>query len=760
MFADDFPELYEVGDNESLQSGSGSCISANFMDGNSYLRRDSNESIVISTDDEMVAFFADDNATLLSYTSSHILDEAFENDEIDYKNPIYNDFDYNFSLTEVDSNVLNNVMKYSLNKQGDDNDEKIEVSISSDLEFKIERPIIWTEFINYYWIGLFNNLKHKRKYVEYCNQVLNFKKKVNVISQKISVNNTTNIVEQEKTNYFNIENYDVNSYDNKGLFSTSESNLIFTEIEELFNMIDKLLTDDIIFMKNSKAPIGDFFNRYNSIKNDCLKLSNIKNNKIFNNARCSTEIKQYKNSKSIRKIKDKFTKENPVKDKKEFERKFKDDLIKDKQYIEKDKFLYSLKEWMKSIIFKQKEENYEMILKYYNRQQIYFTFIETIYSIYCHLKTISQLKTIPSDILLNTLNTIKKHITDYNDGKTIDEKKQQYQQLATSFKECIISKDEYIILNYKGSSTNKIAINKCFWTYRNKNMIKDIHKLIGFLNDFDVETEIVKQINILSKDYLRDLLKDEKEFEEFISTWYEKNEKEKKVLYKSNIFSEKEVWWYYFVYNLDLYYADETIDYETCCYPTGENYNIESLINNEEETPDDIEKGTLINNEEETPDDIEKGTLINNEEETPDDIEIFLESKSYLSHSITKKRPKYPLYKNFKWDKLEFNKDKIEFSKRQLQHNKYFIEKLNNELINNELKQIGELNESLVRKNFILDSIENIEEVLNELENMGNFIKEGVLLNEQLFFKLVLFGINILIFMGQYFWNNHIKPSI
>jgi predicted secreted protein len=757
MIADD---LYQVGDNETLQSGSGSCLSADFMDGNSYRSIHTNETLLISTDDEVERFFADDNATLPSYTSSHILDEAFENDEIDYKNPIYNDCDYNFSLTDVDSNVLNNVMKYSLNKQDDDNDEKIEVSISSDLEFKIERPIIWTEFINYYWIGLFNNLKHKRKYVEYCNQVLNFKKKVNVISQKISVNNTTNIVEQEKTNYFNIENYDVNSYDNKSLFSTSESNLIFTEIEELFNMIDKLLTDDIIFMKNSKAPIGDFFNRYNSIKNDCLKLSNIKNNKIFNNARCSTEIKQYKNSKSIRRIKDKFTNENPVKDKKEFERKFKDDLIKDKQYIEKDKFLYSLKEWMKSIIFKQKEENYEMILKYYNRQQIYFTFIETVYSIYCQLKTISQLKTIPSDILLNTLNPIKKYLTDYNNGKTIDEKKQEYQQLATSFKECIISKDEYIILNYEGSSTNKIAINKCFWTYRNKNMIKDIHKLIGFLNDFDVETEIVKQINILSKDYLRDLLKDEKEFEEFISNWYEKNEKEKKVLYKSNIFSEKEVWWYYFVYNLDLYYADETIDYETCCYPNGENYNIESLINNEEETSQDIEKGTLFINEENSQDDMEKGTLINNEEESPDDIKIFLESKSYLSHSIAKKRPKYPLYKNFKWDKLEFNKDKIDFSRRQLQQNKYFIEKLNNELINNELKQIGELNESYVRKNFILESIENIEEVLNELENMGNFIKEGVLLNEQLFFKLVLFGINILIFIGQYFWNNHIKPTI
>ena len=32
---------------------------------------------------------------------------------------------------------------------------------------------------------------------------------------------------------------------------------------------------------------------------------------------------------------------------KEFEEKFKDDLMKDKEYMEKDIFLFSLKEWMK-----------------------------------------------------------------------------------------------------------------------------------------------------------------------------------------------------------------------------------------------------------------------------------------------------------------------------------------------------------------------------------------------------------------------------
>ena len=82
---------------------------------------------------------------------------------------------------------------------------------------------------------------------------------------------------------------------------------------------------------------------------------------------------------------------------------------------------------------------------------------------------------------------------------------------------------------------------------------------------------------------------------------------------------------------------------------------------------------------------------------------------------------------------------------------------MKNEKINDEILKIEKFTESSVRKQFILDCLQNIERILNELENMGNFIKEGVLLNDQLFFKLILFGINILIFIGQYFWTNHIE---
>ena len=50
------------------------------------------------------------------------------------------------------------------------------------------------------------------------------------------------------------------------------------------------------------------------------------------------------------------------------EEKFKDDLMKDKEYMERDIFLFSLKDWMKSLIFKQKEEqNYEELINYCNK---------------------------------------------------------------------------------------------------------------------------------------------------------------------------------------------------------------------------------------------------------------------------------------------------------------------------------------------------------------------------------------------------------
>ena len=66
----------------------------------------------------------------------------------------------------------------------------------------------------------------------------------------------------------------------------------------------------------------------------------------------------------------------------------------------------------------------------------------------------------------------------------------------------------------------------------------------------------------------------------------------------------------------------------------------------------------------------------------------------------------------------------------------------------------------IIRIEMLIESIRTTQDIFNELEKMGDFIKDGVLINDQLFFKFILFGINVLIFIGQYFWTEHIEPNM
>ena len=164
------------------------------------------------------------------------------------------------------------------------------------------------------------------------------------------------------------------------------------------------------------------------------------------------------------------------------------------------------------------------------------------------------------------------------------------------------------------------------------------------MNQLDEKKGGLKIINEFAKqihERLNKLLEEENNFEKMISIWYQNNDKDKQALYRSNIFSEKELWWYYFVYNSNVYYHDNKIDYKKCCYSNTEN-NDNGI---------DCKRCCYPNTEN---NDIEKGSLIYNEEKT-DAIKIFLETNSYLHHVINKERPKYSLYK----DVLDFNKDKI-----------------------------------------------------------------------------------------------------
>ena len=66
----------------------------------------------------------------------------------------------------------------------------------------------------------------------------------------------------------------------------------------------------------------------------------------------------------------------------------------------------------------------------------------------------------------------------------------------------------------------------------------------------------------------------------------------------------------------------------------------------------------------------------------------------------------------------------------------------------------------LEKKELLQNRIIKTNDIILQLYKMGEFMKEGVLINDQLFFKFILFAINFLIFIGQYFWNNHIEPEL
>ena len=124
-------------------------------------------------------------------------------------------------------------------------------------------------------------------------------------------------------------------------------------------------------------------------------------------------------------------------------------------------------------------------------------------------------------------------------------------------------------------------------------------------------------------------------------------------------------------------------------------------------------------------------------------------------------RPDLPLNRGVIWFDMDDNKDRIEYSKRQQIYKKYLMSNLNEEEIEeqNQIK-VREGVKDLIRIEMLIENIRKTQDIFNELLTMGDFIKDGVLINDQLFFKFILFGINVLIFIGQYFWREHIEPNM
>ena len=124
-------------------------------------------------------------------------------------------------------------------------------------------------------------------------------------------------------------------------------------------------------------------------------------------------------------------------------------------------------------------------------------------------------------------------------------------------------------------------------------------------------------------------------------------------------------------------------------------------------------------------------------------------------------RPEIPVNRDIDWMDMDENKDRLEYSKRQQIYKRYLMSNLSEEEMEEEKKREEEEGvKDIVRTDILIENIRKTQDIFNELEKMGDFIKDGVLINDQLFFKFILFGINVLIFIGQYFWTEHIEPNM
>ena len=266
-----------------------------------------------------------------------------------------------------------------------------------------------------------------------------------------------------------------------------------------------------------------------------------------------------------------------------------------------------------------------------------------------------------------------------------------------------------------------------FWREYNIRIINDILELIGMFKKSYKLCEKTKNYFVELEGKIEKSLEIEKKVEEEIikirkstikkgEALLEKYEKMDEPL--SRIYSEREIWWYYYRYDI---------------------YNRRG------------EKDKKLS---------DKETHKNNE------IRNFSFARNYrfvinLLGPNGGSRPDIPLNRDINWMDMDENKDRLEYSKRQQIYKRYLMSNLSEEEMEEQKKREEEEGtKNIVRIDILIENIRKTQDIFNELEKMGDFIKDGVLINDQLFFKFILFGINVLIFIGQYFWREHIEPKM
>ena len=667
-----------------------------------------------------------DNET--EYYDDYDIDDGSDSDsnetksvvDIEKTNPVYDNVRYDYSLyTDYSNEDLCDLFIYK-QKTEKNNKELVDIIKFGDeaLKYNYERAYTIKEKIRFYWIGLTDNVIHKRTYLKYNERIIGLTEKADYIHKRLDV-----LKERKK-------------------ITQNEENQIIIDIEGIYKLLHSVLAESIIFMCNAKAPIGDFIDFYTETKRNILMVTNIKENKLFVNKLCSIEIKHGKKDviKNIKKKYDEeqstdfaFLEKEPPKKMVEFSKRFADELEKDKNYIRKEYLLESMKYVLDENLMNRGKNNLKYIfVRYKKRQDMYYEHIEKLFvlnRLYKEKDSISYIENTHEidcyiDYMKYKLVIIDENIKHEKENIITKEYTDEIESLQNGlFKQEPSRIYDWYTINYK----TYFARQSYFYREYNIRIINDILDVIRlFEKSYKLGEETKKYLLELEIKIKKSLEIEKKVEEEIIRIRKSTIKKGEPLLEKyekmdeplTNVYSERELWWYYYRY--DIYNR------------RGEK---------DKKLPD-----TLIHQ--------------NNE------IRNLSFARNYR-FAINPfgpnggSRPEIPVNRDIDWMDMDENKDRLEYSKRQQIYKRYLMSNLSEEEMEEEKKREEEEGvKDIVRTDILIENIRKTQDIFNELEKMGDFIKDGVLINDQLFFKFILFGINVLIFIGQYFWTEHIEPNM
>ena len=646
--------------------------------------------------------------------------------DVEKTNPVYDNVRYDYSLyTDYSEKELCDLFNYKQKTEQNNKEILDSIKLEEDmLNGRYERGYTISEKCNFYWIGLTDNVINKRTYLRYNEKILGLRERAEYIHKRLDVLKERREMDQK------------------------EENQIIADIEGIYKLLHRVLVDSIIFMCNAKAPIGDFIDFYTGTKNNILMVTNIKENTLFISRLCSIEIKHGKKDviKNIKKKYDEeqstdfaFLNKEPSKKMIEFSKRFANELEMDKKYIRKDYLLESMKYILDENIMNRGKNNLKyQFIRYKKRQEVYYEHIEKlfIFNRLCKETEISRSfkrtkLTILRDNLMenyidymkNRLDKIDENIKHEEENIITKEYTDEIEKLLSTIGRNQGYERDDRICDYMTLFSRK----ELFWKEYNIRILNDILEVTGmFEKNYNLCEETQKYLLELEIK-IKKSLEIEKKVEEEIIKIRKSILKKGEILFNnyekmdeplSNVYSEREIWWYYYRYD---------------------------MFNRR------LEKDKKIT---------DKESHKNNE------IRNFSFARNYRFEINPGgpnggSRPDIPLNRGVIWLDMDDNKDRVEYSKRQQIYKRYLMSNLNEEEMEQQKEiEMSEGVKDIIRIEMLIENIRKTQDIFNELLTMGDFIKDGVLINDQLFFKFILFGINVLIFIGQYFWTEHIEPTM